>query len=71
MREVLTVGVREAAGMLGVSPWSIRRWVRLGRLPAVKLGRRTVLELAALHRFVANNRIGGDQDVHDLSKLGA
>jgi excisionase family DNA binding protein len=71
MQEVLTVGVREAAGMLGVSPWSIRRWVRLGRLPAVKLGRRTVLELPVLHLFIATNRIGGDQDVHDLSKLGA
>jgi excisionase family DNA binding protein len=53
MSEPLTVGVREAAIMLGVSPWSIRRWVRLRRLPAVKLGRRTVFELAALHRFVA------------------
>ena len=71
MHEVLTVGVREAAAILGVSPWSIRRWVRLGRLPAVKLGRRTVLELGALERFIAINRIGGDENVHDLSKLGA
>jgi len=71
MQEVLTMGVREAATMLGVSPWSIRRWVHLGRLPAVKLGRRTVLELAALERFIASNRIGGDENVHDLSKLGA
>jgi excisionase family DNA binding protein len=45
MQEVLTIGVRDAAAILGVSPWSIRRWVRLGRLPAVKLGRRTVIEL--------------------------
>jgi hypothetical protein len=37
----------------------------------VKLGRRTVIELAALERFIASNRIGGDQDVHDLPKLGA
>ena len=71
MHEVLTIGVREAAGMLGVSPWSIRRWVRLGRLPAVKLGRRTVVELAALDRFIASNRTGGDQDAYDLSKFGA
>ena len=70
MQEVLTIGVRKAATMLGVSSWSIRRWVRLGRLPAVKLGRRTVLELAALHRFIASNRTGGDQDVPDLSKPG-
>jgi excisionase family DNA binding protein len=71
MQEVLTVGVREAAAILGVSPWSIRRWVRLGRLPAVKLGRRTVLELAALQRFVANSRIGEDQNVNNIQNLGA
>ena len=71
MPEVLTVGVREAATLLGVSHWSIRRWVRLGRLPAVKLGRRTLVEVAALHRFIASNRIGEDATVYDLSKLGA
>jgi excisionase family DNA binding protein len=71
MQEALTIGVCDAATMLGVSPWSIRRWVRLGLLPAVKLGRRTVLELTALHRFIASNRIGEDKDASDLSNLGA
>ena len=71
MHEPLTVGVREAALTLGVSHWSIRRWIRVGRLPAVKLGRRTVLEVAALRQFVQSNRIREDQNVYDLSKLGA
>lgn len=66
MNEVLTVGMRDAARLLSVSHWSIRRWVRLGRLPAVKLGRRTVVELAALKRLVETNRIGGNH-----AKLGA
>jgi excisionase family DNA binding protein len=52
--------------MLGISHWSILRWIRLGRLPAVKLGRRTVVELAALKRLIESNRIGGNH-----AKLGA
>ena len=60
MLEPLTLGVREAARMLGISHWSIQRWIRLGRLPGVKLGRRTVVELAALKRLVETNRIGGN-----------
>jgi len=66
MNEVLTVGVRDAAGLRSISHWSIKRCVRLGRLPAVKLGRRTVVELAALKRLVETNRIGGND-----AKLGA
>jgi excisionase family DNA binding protein len=65
MLDPLTVNVREAARMLGISHWSILRWIRLGRLPAVKLGRRTVVELAALKRLVESNRIGGNH-----AKLG-
>jgi excisionase family DNA binding protein len=71
MHEVLTVGVREAAAILGVSHWSIRRWIRLGRLPAVRLGRRIVVEVSALTHMIESGRTGGDQNVYDLSKLGA
>ena len=52
MLEPLTLGVRDAASLLGVSHWSIRRWIRIGRLPAVKLGRRTVVELSALKLLI-------------------
>ncbi len=71
MLEPLTVGVREAGNLLGVSSWTIRRWLRLKKLPSVKLGRRIVVEMAALRRFIASNRFGEDQNVNDLSKLGA
>lgn len=69
MLEPITVGVREAGSLLGVSSWTIRRWLRLGKLPAVKLGRRMVVEIGALRRFVVSNRIGEDQNVYDLSEL--
>jgi len=71
MLEPLTVGVREAARLLGISHWSIRRWIRLGRLPAVKLGRRTVVELAVLQRFIDSNRVGEDNNVYDIQNLRA
>jgi excisionase family DNA binding protein len=56
MLEPLTLGVCDAAGLLGVSHWTIRRWIRIGRLPAVKLGRRTVVEIAALKDLVEKSR---------------
>jgi excisionase family DNA binding protein len=71
MPQVLTVGVRDAAAMLGVSHWSIRRWIRLGLLPSVKLGRRTVVELSAVQNFIATNRVGKDETIHDLSQFRA
>jgi excisionase family DNA binding protein len=68
MSEPLTLGIREAARLLSISHWSVRRWIRLGKLPAVKLGRRVLVEVAALQRLIDSNRVGGDQDVQDLSK---
>lgn len=56
MLEPLTLGVREAASLLGVSHWTIRRWIRMGKIPALKLGRRTVVELSALRLLVENSR---------------
>jgi excisionase family DNA binding protein len=32
------VGVVEMAEMLGVSPWTVRDWVRLGAIPAHRPG---------------------------------
>jgi excisionase family DNA binding protein len=56
MLEPLTLSVRDAAGLLGVSHWTIRRWIRFGTLPAVKLGRRTVVEVSALKDLVEKSR---------------
>lgn len=33
------LNVAEAGEVLGVSPWTIRRWVSQGRVPFVKLGK--------------------------------
>lgn len=37
-------GINEAAKILSLSPWTIRDWVRHGKLASVKLGRRVLIE---------------------------
>ncbi len=34
--------LKEAGELYGVSPHTLRRWARIGKLPSVKLGGRTV-----------------------------
>ena len=65
--------VEEAAGLLGISPWTVRSYIHDGKLRPVRLGRRVLLEEAELERFVARSRfvINGGQDdangeVHEL-----
>jgi excisionase family DNA binding protein len=45
--------VEEAAGLLGISKWTVRNYIREGKLTPVKLGRRVLMEEAELERFVA------------------
>ncbi len=52
------LGVSEAATLLGVSAKTIRRLMRAGRLPSVRLGRRRLLPAAKLKRLL----LGGDAD---------
>lgn len=44
--------VSETADMLRVSPWSIRTWLRLGRLQSCKVGARVLIPGSALAEFV-------------------
>jgi len=48
----LAVNVREAAQMLSVSPRTIQNYIREKLLPARKLGRRTVIEIRSLQKFL-------------------
>lgn len=47
--------VDEAAGLLGISKWTVRGYIRDGKLIAVRLGRRVLLPEDELERFVAEN----------------
>jgi excisionase family DNA binding protein len=48
----LAVSVDDTAGMLGVAPLTIRRMIRDGKLPRIKVGSRTVIPIAAIDRLL-------------------
>ena len=64
----LLLGVKEVAAALGVSGWTVRKLIDGGQLPTVKLpsvrydgehGKRTLVSVADLERFIAQHRTGG------------
>ena len=44
--------IKEAALALGLSPWTIRRYITDGRIASVKVGRRVLIEPNECRRFV-------------------
>ena len=47
------LSVARAADFLGISSWTVRAYIRNGRLVPVRLGRRVLLEEAEIERFIA------------------
>jgi excisionase family DNA binding protein len=47
------VSVVELATALDVHPWTVRRWIREGRLEAVKVGNQRRITRKAVERFLA------------------
>jgi excisionase family DNA binding protein len=48
--------VEEAAGLLGISPWTVRGYIRDGKLRPVRIGRRVLLQEEELQGFVEGAR---------------
>ena len=48
--------VNSAADLLSLSPWTIRSYVRTGKLQPVRIGRRVLFEVRELERIVAEGR---------------
>jgi excisionase family DNA binding protein len=44
----LAIGLKQAATVLGLSHWTLRQWIRKGRIRAVRLGRRVLIEPSEL-----------------------
>jgi excisionase family DNA binding protein len=58
--------VKDAARYLGVSPWAVRKLIWTGNLPHVRQGRRVLIDILDMNRFIeANKREGHHGD--DLS----
>jgi excisionase family DNA binding protein len=47
------VSVVELATALNVHPWTVRRWIRDGRIEAVKVGSQKRITRKAVERFLA------------------
>jgi excisionase family DNA binding protein len=69
--EQIAVGLKEAAASVGLSTWTLRAWVRQGKVAVIRLGRRVLIEPAELRNLVAQARIGGDRNDYDVQNLGA
>jgi excisionase family DNA binding protein len=52
--------LKEAARLLSISPWTVRAYVKAGKLNPVRIGRRVLLEEAELQRFITESK--GDPD---------
>jgi excisionase family DNA binding protein len=52
MSERLTIGLVEASEVLGISHWTLRRYIRERKIRAVRIGRRVLVEPAELKKLV-------------------
>lgn len=57
----LAVGLRQAAEALGLSHWTIRHYVRKGKIRAVKIGKRVLVEPSELARLIEEGRKAAGQ----------
>ena len=52
----LAVGVRDAAAMLSLSSRSIQNYIAVGRIPARKVGKRTLILVRDLEEFLRKDQ---------------
>jgi len=57
--EEIAIGIRDAAKAVGLSHWTIRQWIRQGKLATIRLGRRVLIEPGELQRLVEAGRQQG------------
>jgi excisionase family DNA binding protein len=54
---VKAISIAEAAEAIGVVPLTIQRLIKRGALRASRVGRRVVIKLADLDKFLADNEV--------------
>ena len=60
--------VEEAAGLLGISPWTVRSYIREGKLKPVRIGRRVLVEEAELERFIERSKREQEAQLQEMPK---
>jgi excisionase family DNA binding protein len=62
--------VVEAAELLRISPWTVRSYIRQGKLRPVRLGRRVLLAEAELERVIAENQVLPETEIENGDSTG-
>jgi len=57
--------MREASTLLGVSHWTLRRWVKAGVVPALRVGRKFLFRRAELEAWLRGGSAHGGQSHQD------
>ncbi len=52
------LSIERAAQVLGISPWTVRRYIATNKIRPVRIGRRVLLEQQEIQRIVENGRVG-------------
>lgn len=60
MQHQLALGLKEASDAVGISRWTLRQYIKQGKLTAIRLGRRVLIEPDELQRLIEQGR-GGKQ----------
>jgi excisionase family DNA binding protein len=63
------LNIDDAAVFLGLSPWTGRLYVRNNTLGHVKIGRRVLIEIEELERFVNSCKTAQRQDAGVLDSI--
>jgi excisionase family DNA binding protein len=69
--EQLALGLRQAAEAVGLSHWTLRAYIKQGRIRALKIGRRVLIEPSELQRLIEQGRIGKDHNANNVQNLRA
>lgn len=61
--------VNGAAHLLAVSPWTVRAYIRQGKLHAVRIGRLVRVDETELQRFIAHAKESPDSQQHQTQLI--
>ena len=56
MEQTLALGLKEAASAIGLSHWTLRKYIADGKIIPVRIGRRVLIEPSELRRFLEQAR---------------
>jgi excisionase family DNA binding protein len=59
MPSPLAISIKDAALVLSLSPWTIRKWIARGIIPSIRLGRRVLVEPETLQALIERSRQRG------------